>query len=129
MTQEIFKKFDVLLYEPRGGGRVNIGKCRADVGQGYHGCQCANTAKNFRLVEGHGPPLGFCGTHDPLRVRERREKRSAAWRAKIYMEASERKTNEDLKVMQKAALDAIQQIADGHNDPRALALTVLGDRA
>lgn len=68
---------------------------------------------------GHGPDGLYCKTHDPAIVQARREKsnregadkwKQTTWndfRARIYYR------------------NILQQIADGHNDPRALAIEAL----
>ena len=61
---------------------------------------------------------GYCKQHDPVNVAERarlsREKYDAEW--------AERRRKAAIPAMLR---DALHQIANGHNDPRALALETL----
>jgi hypothetical protein len=101
--------------------RVNVENCRASVhnsiGISFH--QCGN--KGTKEHEG----LLWCGTHYPPSVAKRRADRDAERQA-IYRarraRSDQRQAHEELK---EAALAAIRKIADGHNDPRALAQEVL----
>jgi len=96
-----------------------------DFGVGFH--QCSHKAKVKRTVKWHGKAIEaeYCATHDPVKVKERRDARDAKWRAEWEAKnkaiaESRRKQN-----LQIEALEAIKQIAKGHNDPRSLALEVL----
>lgn len=89
----------------------------------YRSYQCEATGKVV-LADGST----WCGTHSPEAVERREEKRRARWAQfdadlKVRMDANE--------VARRRAADypklraALQAIADGHNDPRALAATAL----
>lgn len=98
---------------------IDLARCRASV-FGFYRHQCLN--------RGHikdGDRL-YCGLHHPPTVRARnaaktaeREKaaaaRDAVWQARARQRA-----------LESRALAALRQIAEGHNDPRALARSVLG---
>lgn len=103
-------------------------KCREFVYGWVSSSQCSNKAKYFRQVKGHEEAIGFCGVHDP----ERKEKKNAERREKWAKEYAERKAEADLRnaeeALKNAALEAIRQIASGHNGPRALALSVLAQQ-
>lgn len=69
--------------------------------------------------------LGYCNTHDPNKFRERRDKKQAEWHAQwnysnrlAEFESQQRKFKDD-------CLDAVRQIAAGHNDPRTLCSELL----
>ncbi len=66
---------------------------------------------------GHGREQAYCKQHDPEAVKARREVRNAKWRA----QSDERDRRWKLEAAAPRMLDALRQIRDGHNDPRALA--------
>lgn len=106
------------------------GQCRAgiyDSGRSLWSHQCRRKAKVTRTVEHHGEivEVEYCGIHDPVAVKAKRDARDAKWNAEWAAQkqaAAEKKRAADLHA---AALAAIKQIASGHNDPRSLALEVL----
>lgn len=95
--------------------------CVGSVWNGRMGSyQCSRKPKHE--YGGHG----WCTQHYPPNEHARKEARTAAWRresaereARYAREIAERKQKD-------AALEAIRKIAAGHNDPRGLALEVLG---
>lgn len=107
-----------------------VGSCCAGVHCreiSMHSYQCTKRAKVKRDVLWHGKPvsLEYCGLHDPVAVKAKREARSAKWKAES--DAYQAKMNEDRrqKALATAAIAAIKEIANGHNDARGLALEVL----
>ena len=99
--------------------------CRASVYEGVsrNFYQCSRKATIFRCVEGRD--VGFCRQHDPEAVAARNAARNAAWKAesdartaRFYREKREREAV-------AACREAMQLIADGHNDPRTLAAETL----
>lgn len=80
---------------------------------------CTRTAK----VERDGKH--YCAIHDPVRAEQKRQERNATWEAKWKAERDERRRGQAEAALKDRALAAIRVIADGHNDPRALALEVL----
>lgn len=93
--------------------KPDFSRCAQTVldGAGWGSHQC--TRKN-----GHGPHGAWCKAHDPDAVKAKREARYAKMRAGWDREKS---LNDA-----KAALEpALRQIAAGHNDPRALAESVI----
>lgn len=112
------------LYRPRDwqesiGYRVSTtlrnGKpqCRASVHRLRCGSQqCAKPGH----VEIDG--VWLCRTHDPAAIAERDRAASERWQAKHEQRMRPHR-------MQAAFREALQQIADGHNDPRALARAAL----
>lgn len=68
----------------------------------------------------------FCKQHYPPNERAKRREREAARQAEYERNRAVWKKEADHAKMLKAALEAIKQIAAGHNDPRGLALEVLG---
>lgn len=100
-------------------------QCCASVSEtnGWGHYQCLKKPSIWRDVLHNGKPvnLGYCGTHDPVKVAARAAKRNAEDRqrraeeqARWAMELRNRKLGE-------AAIVALEQIAAGHNDPRQLA--------
>lgn len=78
-------------------------------GGGSHQCNRKN---------GFGPHGAYCKQHDPDAVKAKYAARQAAWDAKSAKETALWNA--------KAALEpALRQIADGHNDPRSLAESVI----
>lgn len=73
----------------------------------------------------HYGALGYCRQHDPdavLKARDARQAESEARWAEYKRKVNARQAADKLR---EDALDAIRQIAAGHNDPRALAHAVL----
>lgn len=66
---------------------------------------------------GHGPDGAFCKTHDPVAVERRRDKSTAAWKAKWNAER--------YQLHGETFFNALQKIADGYNDARGLAQEVI----
>ena len=84
----------------------------------WHDHQCQKAGK---VQDANG--IWWCGQHDPEAVKRREEKRSEKFEA-------EWKANNRKWALQFAApkfRDALRLIANGHNDPRSLAVQVLGD--
>lgn len=106
------------------------GRCRAGMhtsGRSLSSHQCSRKAKVTRTVKYHGKVIEveYCGLHDPVAVKAKREAREAKWQTQWNAEraeAAEKKRQTDLR---NDALDALKQIASGHNDPRTLALETL----
>ena len=113
-----------------GSPKVDLERCRASVAMDtrwprWH--QCQKKAKVWYEVFERDEKrqslgkCGFCTTHDPIKVKERRiarEKReSASWDLRM---------NElKYRTAGPAFADALRQIANGHNDPRTLAKLTL----
>jgi len=93
--------------------------CCARVHNGYGFSGCSNRAN----VERDGKP--YCGTHDPVKVKERADKRT-----KVYMKESEdrakrRKFENDMVAFRDACVDAVRGIAKSDADPKYTCLRVL----
>lgn len=89
--------------------------------------QCCNRGK-VTLADGST----WCGTHSPEAVRKRGAKQAARWaetQAKWAKERADREAKIALETAFPKLRDALQQIADGHNDPRTLAAQVLAEWA
>lgn len=67
---------------------------------------------------GHGPHGAYCKQHDPVALKAKADARSAKWRAEWDAKARDAEFT-------KSARKAIHDIAAGHNDPRALAQSIL----
>jgi hypothetical protein len=96
-------------------------KCCAEISGGdmWHRPSCTRASK----VERGGK--FYCAIHDPVRVKEKHEQRATAWDAKWTAERAERERGIAEAALKDRALAAIRLIADGHNDPRSLAVEVL----
>jgi chorismate mutase len=84
----------------------------------FHSSPCTNAPKHDPDVNGR---LTKCGVHCKAAVAKREakaEERTAKWKAQT-------KANIELDKAEVAVMAALRQIASGHNDPRALAQSVL----
>lgn len=68
---------------------------------------------------GHGPDGAYCKQHDPDVVKARQEKSEKRAREKI--------NKERYKLYGRTFFDALEKIANGHNDARGLAQEVIAD--
>ena len=100
----------------------DMAKCRVAVHDGrgwpsFH--QCSRKASVQRDVEHNGKlaTYGYCKTHDPVAVAEKERK----WRAKYDAEAALRTAQWTQERMRHEAIEVLRHIANGHNDPCALA--------
>ena len=66
---------------------------------------------------GYGPDEAYCKQHDPAAKEARNKKSEAVW--------NERYNKERYSIHGRNFFDALKKIADGHNDPRALAKEVI----
>lgn len=80
------------------------------IGQWPHQKQCGKKC-------GYGPDGAYCKVHDPKAVEERREKSDARYREKT--------NKERYQWYGKTFYDALEQIANGHNDAMGLAKAVI----
>lgn len=119
------------IWKPRNGldnRRPDLSRCRESVvsrdGGWDHSRQCTREATVFRCVEGEGE-IGFCRQHDPEAVKARGKARRDQWEAEYAAKRAEDERNRLTRKAQDAAKAALEQIAGGHNDPRALAVEVL----
>ncbi len=105
-----FPEYYGRTYAPK---RPDYAKCCARVlGGAYSGStQCVR--KN-----GHGPDGAYCKQHDPDARKAKNAERDAKWQA----ERDEKARQADFARECQAAITAI---ADGHNDPRALAKDIV----
>jgi len=106
------------------GHRPDPARCAQEVpdSRGLLWYQCSRK-------RGHGPEQAYCKQHDPAAVKAKREAQAAKWRAEWEAEAKAREAERAALQLGKDAIAALQQIADGHNDPRGLAQGVLsGER-
>jgi len=103
-------------YVPRLGRKVDPTRCRADV-MYYEGNWPRNKQCDFKPR----PGSKYCGIHNPEKVAERRAAVRARDEAKWAKELEARKFGR----VGKRLMAALEQIRDGHNDPRSLAAEVL----
>lgn len=114
------------IYKPHNslGVRVQPDRCRHSVHEARWGFyQCTRKPSVIRCVD--GVEYGFCKQHDPEVVARRDAAQRAKWSAEWD---ANRRANARREQERKAALackEAMKKIADGHNDPRSLALEVL----
>ena len=111
--------------------KPDLSRCRcavhdAESWPGFH--QCNNKVKVTRKVLHHGveAEFGYCNRHDPIAVAAKRAKQEAAWKAKWDAEKAAAQAKRDERELAERAIEALRQIAAGHNDPRSLAIEVLG---
>lgn len=101
----------------RAGQRPDPACCCESVyppGRGMIPSQCAKS-------RGHGPEGAYCAIHDPAAVEARRAASQAAYEAKWEpdrIRAARAQATPSL-------IAVLQSIADGHNDPRSLAVSTL----
>jgi hypothetical protein len=91
-------------------------RCRAEVMQGFHSAQCQNRAKYDGATR--------CWNHSTDRQRkdaEKMEAKMAANRAKWDHADAVREWN-------KTVHEALEAIADGHNDPRGFAQEIMSKK-
>lgn len=81
--------------------------------------QCTRKPKNW-----YGT-LGYCDTHDPNKFRERRDKKQAEWQAKWNYSNRLHEFESRQRKFKDACVQAVRQIAAGHNDPRSLCSELL----
>jgi hypothetical protein len=111
--------WEISTHHKRGYGRYNTEprphRCAEEVRDGdWNWKQCSR-------ARGFGPDQAFCKQHDPQAVKDRRAARDAKWDA----DWEKKKKKWALHAIAPLAVEALQKIADGHNDPRTLALEVL----
>ena len=70
---------------------------------------------------GFGPEKAYCKQHDPSAVAARNAIQKAAYEKEMAIH--------HLKWNGRKVFDALQKIADGHNDPRGLALETIAETA
>jgi hypothetical protein len=81
--------------------------------------RCSRAGK----VERNGKP--YCNLHDPVKVAEKRAARDAMWRAEWAAKYAAQAEAARQKAFAADCVEAIRLIAGGHNDPHALAVSVL----
>jgi hypothetical protein len=105
----------------------NYGASHSQVSPDFSRCaETVNTTPNERFSHfaqcsrknGHGPHGAWCKQHDPVAVKTRKEAREKKWENEWADSARKR-------AFELACQGAIRQIAEGHNDPRALAQSII----
>lgn len=110
MTEHYLENYG-LSYSHR---RPDFTRCCAVVMRGFIPSQCSRK-------RGHGPYGAYCKQHDPEAIAARREAQQAKFKA-------EREHNARVwfyRAHGQECYNTLKRIADGHNDPRALAQEVL----
>jgi 23S rRNA G2069 N7-methylase RlmK/C1962 C5-methylase RlmI len=105
-------------------------RCRASVADGgrspsFHQCNRKAKVERDVLHNGQRLRLAYCNTHDPVAVAVKRAAQEAQWRAKWDERDRRQAEQKRREKLAEAAINAIRQIAAGHNDARGLAQEVL----
>ncbi len=100
-------------------------RCRASVSDNSlrRSYQCQRKPTVVRCVD--GKDVGFCKQHDPEAVKARHCARAKEWERERAEARAREQRRADTAKASAAAKVALEQIAAGHNDPRALAAEVL----
>jgi len=110
--------------KPGIGPKFMEDRCAAAVHSKYLGIrQCKNKATVREPYE--GVEYGWCGLHAPSAVARRKDQQDRYWREKLEAERVARERAAQLRKANEAARKALEEIAAGHNDPRALAQQAL----
>ena len=105
-------------YGRYGRGISDPNLCAEGVWDGWGHQQCSRKRC-------HGPEQAYCKQHDPVTIKARREANAAKYRAERDAKDKAREAERAATQLGKDAIAALQAIADGHNDPRGLAQSVL----
>lgn len=104
---------------------ADVKRCREAVhdrtGWGFY--QCSRKPTCERVVD--GKKYGFCTQHDPEAVKARDEARHEQWRRDRETSNREYEREKRTREALRACKAAIEQIAAGYNDARALAIETL----
>lgn len=95
------------------GHAPDYGRCCVSV----HPPGRATIPQQCRKKRGYGPGLAYCKQHDPEAAKARQDKASEAYRAKVEKWRYE--------FFGRTFYEALEQIANGHNDARGLAQEVI----
>ena len=120
MTDWQLSSYHKKRYGRMGSILADPNRCAEGVstGDGWGYFQCSRK-------RGHGPEQAYCKQHDPDAVKAKREARRAKWRAEYDAKDKAREAELAATQLGKDAIAALQAIADGHNDPRGLAQSVM----
>lgn len=113
-------------YRPRSGfdPKFMEDRCAAAVCGGRIGPrQCRHKATVRESFE--GVEYGWCKMHAPSAVEKRKAAQKRRWEEKWAAEKASWERKERLRKANEAARKALEEIAAGHNDPRALARQVI----
>lgn len=92
---------------------------RVSSGRGFFSSSCTKKAS----VERDGQ--SYCGTHDPVKVKERQEKRNKKWEELYSAENKIRKYKDDMEAFRDECVKAVRSIAEGNATPKITCLSVL----
>lgn len=117
MTKKVYKELSSFHEQRYGqwagneaGRKADPACCCETVTEGFLTAQC-------RKPRGKGPEEAYCGVHDPVAVKARRDKQD-----EIFERRMMKLRIEDAG---KNMLPIIELIAAGHNDPRTLCVEFL----
>lgn len=85
---------------------MNAKKCSERVFEGFHSHQCSKSGK----IERDGK--WYCGTHDPVRIKEKREERDRKWSEKFRAQRSAREQREKDEAEQKRRSDLFPELLE-----------------
>ena len=92
------------------------GICHGRIWNGFNRHRCGNKAK----VDGL-----WCKIHDPVAIEKKNQERKAKWDREWEAKQKQWAFESDLKKFRSICVDAIRNIAAGHNDARGLAQEIL----
>lgn len=93
--------------------------CCARVYTGYGFSGCTRKAS----VERDGEP--YCGTHDPVKVKERADKRTKAYIKESEERSKRCRFENDMVAFKDECVKAVRSIAEGNATPKITCLSVL----
>lgn len=102
--------------------RLDLNFCCASVSDGpgtFTSHQC------FKRVRFRYGKYGYCGIHDPAAVKLRREERDRKWEEQWAMRRANAARQARDRDFRERCVEAVKQIASGHNDPRALCAEIM----
>lgn len=102
--------------------------CRASFysrksGDSFRSRQCTRKPIIWRVID--GKKYGFCKQHDPEAIKERDNARIEQWKRERDSLNREYDRQGQIKSAMDACKAVIQKIADGHENPRMLAVEML----
>lgn len=117
----------LFVWTPRAlQGRPDPNRCCVSVsskGGRFFSHQCGRKITVRRVFE--GKDRGFCKQHDPEVVKARWNEREARWKRESDAREAAYQYADEMREAQARAVRALEQIRDGHNDPRELARETL----
>jgi len=85
---------------------MNAKKCSKRISGGFHSYQCSKSGK----IERDG--RWYCGTHDPVRIKEKREESARKWREMFRAQRSASEQREKDEAEQKRRADLFPELLE-----------------